>query len=93
MGYTVTVKADSDVERQSKWSTSVREWLRSHERSQAWLARQAKVHPMHLSNCLLGKSQVGISVLSRLEDAMGMKPGTLLMAARESVAEPRNAQK
>ena len=89
----VTVKTDLDVERHSKWSTFVREWLRTHERSQAWLARQAKVHPMHLSNCLLGKSQVGISVLSRLEDAMGMKPGTLLMAARESVAEPRNAQK
>ena len=89
----VTAKTGSDVERQSKWSTSVREWLRSHERSQAWLARQAKVHPMHLSNCLLGKAKVGILVLSRLEDAMGMDPGTLLMAARESVAEPRNAPK
>jgi len=88
-----TTKTGLDVERQSKWSTFVREWLRTHERSQAWLARQAKVHPMHLSNCLLGKSQVGISVLSRLEDAMGMEAGTLLMAARESVSEPRNAEK
>jgi hypothetical protein len=48
---------------------------------------------MHLSNCLLGKSQVGIKVLSRLEDAMGMDPGNLLMVAREAVAEPRNAAK
>ena len=76
-----------------QWSLFVLSWLNEQDRSQAWLARKAKVHQMHLSNCLLGKSQVGISVLSRLEDAMGMKPGTLLMAARESVAEPRNAGK
>jgi hypothetical protein len=48
---------------------------------------------MHLSNCLLGKVQAGIRILSNLEDAMGMEPGILLMAARESVAEPRNAEK
>ena len=89
----VAIKTGSDVERQSRWSTVVRGWLHDNERTQAWLARRAKVHPMHLSNCLLGKAKVGISVLSRLEDAMGMDPGTLLMAARESVAEPRNAAK
>ena len=86
----MTVKNASDVESQSKWRELVRDWLHAHERSQAWLARKAQVHPMHLSNCLLGKSQVGILVLSRLEDAMDMKPGTLLIAARHTTMEPRD---
>ena len=76
-----------------QWSLFVLSWLNEQDRSQAWLARKAKVDQMHLSNCLLGKVQAGIRVLSNLEDAMGMDPGTLLMAARESVAEPRNAAK
>ena len=81
---------DSDSQHRPLWSLVVIDWLSNQDRSQAWLARRAKVHPMHLSNCLLGKSQVGISVLSRLEDAMELTPGTLLMAAREAAVDSRN---
>ena len=84
---------DTDGLDRPQWSLFVLSWLNEQDRSQAWLARKAKVHQMHLSNCLLGKSKVGISVLSRLEDAMDMQPGNLLMVAREAVAEPRNAEK
>lgn len=81
---------DSDGQRRPLWSLAVIDWLANQDRSQAWLARKAKVHPMHLSNCLLGKSQVGIAVLSRLEDAMELAPGRLLMAAREAAVDFRN---
>ena len=84
---------DTDGPDRPQWSLFVLSWLNEQDRSQAWLARKAKVHQMHLSNCLLGKVQAGIRILSNLEDAMGMEPGILLMAARESVAEPRNAEK
>lgn len=66
------------------WTPLVKAWLRDQDRSQAWLAKRARVNAMHLSNVLLGKSQVGIPVLARLEDAMGMKPGDLLLLARNS---------
>ena len=84
---------DTDGLDRPQWSLFVLSWLNEQDRSQAWLARKAKVHQMHLSNCLRGNSQVGISVLSRLEDAMDMQPGTLLMAAREAAMDSRNAKK
>jgi len=84
---------DSDGPHRPLWRVFVIDWLGKHDRSQAWLARKANVNPMHLSNCLLGKSQVGISVLTRLEDAMEMTPGTLLMAAREAAMDSRNDEK
>ena len=82
--------SDPDGQGRPQWGLLVLSWLKSQDRTQAWLARNAKVHPMHLSNCLLGKSQVGISVLSRLEDAMELTPGKLLMAAREAAVDSRN---
>jgi hypothetical protein len=59
------------------WTDVVFSWLALNERSQSWLARKAGLHPMHLNRCLRGRKVAGEQTLRRLEQAMGLPPGTL----------------
>ena len=59
------------------WQERVRVWLENNERSQAWLARKAKLDPSWLYLTLSGKRPAGNKTLRKLEHAMGMPEGTL----------------
>lgn len=60
------------------WTDYVKEWLRVHERTQAWLARKAGLSDSQLNHYFAGRHIAGIKNLSRLEQAMGLAPGTLV---------------
>ena len=56
----------------------IREWCTEHERSLAYLARKAGMSDSQLNHILAGRRNAGIKVLTRLEMAMGVVPGTLI---------------
>ena len=60
------------------WINQVMEWLEANQRTQAWLARNARINEGHLSQCLRGHRPVGQRTLYRLEKAMGLEPGELV---------------
>ena len=59
------------------WQEWVRVWLENNERSQAWLARKAKLDPSWLCLTLSGKRHAGNKTLRKLERAMDMPEGKL----------------
>lgn len=59
------------------WIEFTKEWLFQQERSQAWLARQARISDEHLSQCLCGHRTPGPRTLARLERAMNLPVGHL----------------
>jgi len=65
------------------WQQVVRDWLEKEERSQAYLARKARVDMNYLSAILNDLRHPGHSVLGRLDTAMGLEPGTLLTLQAE----------
>ena len=70
------------------WKEIVLEWLDRNERSQAYLARKAKVNIFHLNGCLRGKRECGERTLRKLEMAMGLEPDTLMALKNGKVPEP-----
>lgn len=54
------------------------DWLETHERSQAWLARKVGVTPFYLNRCLHGHRQPSERLLRDMEAVMGLEPGDLV---------------
>lgn len=61
-----------------EWQDVVRDWLEREERSQAWLARKAKMDLTYFSLILNDHRKAGTKILRRLEGAMGLPSGTLV---------------
>ena len=59
------------------WQETIRDWLEREERSQAWLARKARMDTNYLSAILNDLRHPGSKVLGRLDRAMGLPLGTL----------------
>jgi transcriptional regulator with XRE-family HTH domain len=59
------------------WQQKIIDYLEAQERSQAWLARKARMDANYLSAILNGLRLPGRKVLGRLEKAMGLPAGTL----------------
>jgi len=59
------------------WKDAVREWLEREMRSQAFLAREARIDATYLSLCLNDRRNIGYRALRKLERAMGMDAGEL----------------
>ncbi len=47
--------------------SEVKNWLFKNDRSQAWLAREMKISPIHLCNILKGKQSLTSNVIERLK--------------------------
>ena len=61
------------------WQQAVHTWLDENERSQAWLARAARMDNTWVYLILSGKRNPGPRTLRKLEKAMGMVPETLTL--------------
>ena len=57
----------------------IRSWLKTQNLSLTWLALQAGVHKNYLGAILNGRRKAGLATLARLETAMGLPQGTLVL--------------
>ncbi len=74
----------------SQFVQTIIDWLLANERSQAWLARKARVTPFYLNLCLHGHRQPSEKLLRRLESLMDLNPFTLIIS-RNGEPEDSNA--
>ena len=61
------------------WKTAVYAWLERERRSQAFLAREAGIDSTYLSRCLNDRVAIGKGSLRKLETAMRINSGTLML--------------
>jgi transcriptional regulator with XRE-family HTH domain len=59
------------------WMDAVKQWLATHERTQAWLARKAGMSDSQLNHYLAGRHKAGVKKVALLEKAMDLPAGTL----------------
>ena len=75
--YTMIMVIGNDIQ---GWKDIVLAWLKREDRSQSWLSRRAGLNPNYLSALLNDIRRPGIKALTKLEDAMDMRKGTLVEA-------------
>jgi len=59
------------------WRITVRQWLETNERSQAWLAIKARLSTSWFCRCMRGKIEPSQASLEAIGKVMGLEPGTL----------------